>query len=114
MLEQCAGGLALIGDAELALELTDQIAQARGAAALSALAGALGAVGDARVLPRLVDMVNKSDLSASSRAFGVVALGLICDPADLPWWNGIAFGLNYTARTSTLFAGDGTGVLEIL
>lgn len=114
LLEQAAEALALLGDRENSPALARQVGEARGAAAQAALAGALGFIGDARSVEPLLALIARKDLSASARGLAAAALGRVADESPLPWHTSISCGLNYRAATVSLFAGDGTGLLEIL
>lgn len=114
LLEQAAESLALLGDRENSPTLAREIGEARGAAAQAAIAGALGFIGDARSVDPLLALIARKDLSASARGLAAAALGRVADENPLPWHASISCGLNYRAATVSLFAGDGTGLLEIL
>jgi len=114
LLEQAAEALALLGDRENSPALARLLAEARGAAAQASLAGALGFIGDSRSVEPLLALIAREDLSASARGFAAAALGRVADESPLPWHTSVSCGLNYRAATVSLFAGDGTGLLEIL
>jgi HEAT repeat protein len=113
-LEQAATALALLGDKSAAPKLAEWLTKAGSQSAQASIARALGKIGDVRTIQPLLEIVGKKDSPAMTRAFAVVALGQVGDLDLLPWYVPIAEGLNYTAVTSTLLAGDGTGILEIL
>jgi HEAT repeat protein len=114
LLQQCAIGLALLGDKNLAPGLTSDLRAATGQASQSWLAQALGMVGDARSVPVLVEMVRDRGLTDAARGNLTSALGIVCDKDELPWYHALSSRVNWRAATSTLIAGNGTGVLEIL
>ena len=114
LLQQCAVALALLGDKNLAPELANELRTANGQASQSWLAQALGMVGDTRTVPVLVGMVRDRALTDSARGNITSALGIVCDKDDLPWYHALSSRVNWRAATSTLIAGNGTGVLEIL
>jgi len=114
LLQQCAIALALLGDKNLAPDLTSELRTATGQASQSWLAQALGMVGDARTLPVLVGMVRDRALTDAARGNLTSALGIVCDRDELPWYHALSSRVNWRAVTSTLLAGNGTGVLEIL
>lgn len=114
LLQQCAIALALLGDKTLASVLSNELRTASGQASQSWLAQALGMVGDARTVPLLVSMVRDPALTDAARGNLASALGIICDRDDLPWYHVLSSHINWRAATSTLIAGNGTGVLEIL
>jgi HEAT repeat protein len=114
LLQQCAIALALLGDKNLAPELTSELRTATGQASQSWLAQALGMVGDSRSVPVLVEMVRDRGLTDAARGNLTSALGIVCDKDELPWYHALSSRVNWRAATSTLIAGNGTGVLEIL
>jgi multidrug efflux pump subunit AcrA (membrane-fusion protein) len=114
LLEQCAIALALLGDKNLAPELTQELRTATGQASQSWLAQALGMVGDSRSVPVLVEMVRDKGLTDMARGNLTSALGIVCDKDEMPWYHALSSRVNWRAATSTLIAGNGTGVLEIL
>ncbi len=114
LLQQCAISLALLGDKNLAPDLTSELRSATGSASQSWLAQALGMVGDARSVPVLVGMIRDRVLTDSARGNLTSALGIVCDKDELPWYHALSSRVNWRAVTSTLMAGNGTGVLEIL
>jgi len=114
LLQQCAISLALLGDKNLAPDLTNELRTATGQASQSCLAQALGMVGDARTVPVLVGMVRDRGLTDAARGNLTSALGIVCDRDELPWYHALSSRVNWRAVTSTLLAGNGTGVLEIL
>src|SRR5258706_233504 len=111
LLQQCAIALALLGDKNLAPDLTSELRTATGQASQSWLAQALGMVGDARTVPVLVGMVRDHVLTDSARGNLTSALGIVCDKDDLPWYHALSSRVNWRAVTSTLIAGNGTGGL---
>ncbi len=113
-LEQTATALALLGDKSAAPKLAEWLAKAGSQTAQASIARALGKIGDVRTIQPLIEIAGKKELPALTRAFAVVALGQVGDLDPLPWYLPICTDLNYTATVSTLIAGDGTGILEIL
>jgi HEAT repeat protein len=114
LLQQCAIALALLGDKEQAPELTRELRTATGQASQSWIAQALGMVGDSRTLPALVELVRDRRLTDAARGNLTSALGIVCDKDALPWYHALSSRVNWRAATSTLMAGNGTGILEIL
>jgi HEAT repeat protein len=113
-LEQAATALALLGDRSAAPKLAEWLAKAGSQSAQASIARALGKIGDVRTIQPLLEIAGKKDAPALTRAFAIVALGQVGDLDLLPWYVPISSDLNYTQTTSTLIAGDGTGILEIL
>lgn len=124
LLRECAIALGLLSDRTVVPTLLKIMSdkENKTLAVQSAVATALGYVGDYRAveskdpkdltLPR---MLADKDLTAESRAFAAVALGLVCDKEDLPWNFKVSTDLNYTAAVETLNdQGSQTGLLNIL
>jgi HEAT repeat protein len=114
VLEEAAIALALLGDKSTATDLAEMLAKAQGQSAQLSLANALGKIGDDRTVDPLLNLIGRKDLTSSARAFAAAALGQVADKDLLPWFSPISCDLNYLAKTGTLLAGDGTGLLEIL
>lgn len=114
LLEQIATGLALLGNKPTSTELAELLAQAQGQFAQISYSNALGRIGDDRAVDPLLEMIGRKGLTSSARGFAAAALGQVADPSLLPWYTPISTDLNYQAKTSTLIAGDGSGLLEIL
>ena len=113
-LEQAATALALLGDKSAAPKLAEWLGRAQSQSAQASIARAIGKIGDVRTIQPLLEIAGKRDVPALTRAFAIVALGQVGDLDLLPWYVPISTDLNYTATVSTLIAGDGTGILEIL
>ncbi len=115
LLRESAIALGLLGDHSLTPQLVEMLRDARGLSALSSVATALGFVGDERSVDPLIAIVADSGRDASARAFAIVALGLVGDPAPLPWNTPYALDVNWWVPPSTLFdPTTGTGVLDLL
>ncbi|MFN0009434.1 MAG: HEAT repeat domain-containing protein, partial [Planctomycetota bacterium] len=114
LLEQVATGLALLGNKLTSVELAELLAQAQGQFAQISYSNALGRIGDDRAVDPLLEMIGRQRLTSSARGFAAAALGQVADESLMPWYTPISTDLNYLARTSTLIAGDGSGLLEIL
>ncbi|MBL8694875.1 MAG: HEAT repeat domain-containing protein [Planctomycetes bacterium] len=119
LLRECAIALGLLGDKSVLKTLVDILRdpENKTLAVQAAVATALGYVGDYRALEPLVEMMIDKDkkLSAESRAFAGVALGIVCDKEDYPWNYKISADLNYMATVATLNdQGSQTGVLNLL
>lgn len=126
LLRECAIALGLLSDKSIVPNLLKIMSdkENKTLAVQAAVATALGYVGDHRAvetkdpkdltLPRMLRDANK-ELSAESRAFAAVALGLVCDKEDFPWNFKVSTDLNYTATVETLNdQGTQTGILNIL
>lgn len=114
LLRCSATALGLLGDEELVPRLSELLVSTESLAAQASLARALGHVGDGRTIEPLVEMLEDEDLTDRARGFAAVALGLIADPALLPWNSRLSVDLNYRAASETLNDSSGTGILNIL
>lgn len=124
LLRECAIGLGLLGDKSVVRTLLAILGnpENKTLAVQAATATALGFVGDHRAISNadpkettLPRMLMDKTLTAESRAFAAVAIGLVCDKEEFPWNFKISCDLNYVASTPTLsdFANQ-TGILNIL
>jgi len=115
LLREAAIGLGLLGDRSLTPVLVDMLRDARGLSALSSIATALGWIGDERAVDPLLAIATDTGRDAAARAFAIVALGLMGDPAPLPWNTPISLDVNWWLPPATLFdPTTSTGVLDIL
>ncbi len=113
LLRQAAVALGLLGDRQMVEKLIGMLASAKGLASQAALATALGMIGDSTSIDPLLALLGDGKATDGVRGFAAVALGMVCDPEDLPRISRIAGGTNYRANTPTLTEG-GAGVLDIL
>lgn len=115
LLREVSIGLGLLGDKTVSLELIELLKDAQGLSAQGAIATALGWVGDARAVEPLLAIAQDPTRTNGSRAFSIVALGLICDSRPLPWNAIYAADSNYWVPPTTLFDPiTSAGVLDIL
>ncbi len=115
LLREAAIGLGLLGDRSLTPQLVGMLSAARGLYALSSVATALGYIGDQRAVAPLLAIAGDAARDASARAFAIVALGLLSDPAPVPWNTSFALDANWWLPPSTLFdPPTATGVLDLL
>ncbi|MBL8859524.1 MAG: HEAT repeat domain-containing protein [Planctomycetes bacterium] len=115
LLREASIGLGLLGDKTVSLELIELLKDAQGLSAQGSIATALGYVGDARAVDPLLAVALDTLRTNGSRAFAVVALGLICDRRPLPWNTVYAADANYWIPPTTLFDPVASaGVLDIL
>lgn len=112
-LQALAIALGLLGDESVVELLLEAMKEARTTSVHAALAQALGFIGDQRSIAPLAAMARSQELTAESRAFALVALGIACDKERLPWNAKFAENANYRATVSTL-TGGALGVLDIL
>ncbi len=61
----------------------------------------------------LKKMMGNEEFTKLTRAFAVVALGMVADKGRLPWNSKIGANINYRAVVETLTE-SGTGILDIL
>jgi HEAT repeat protein len=114
LLQKAAIGLGVLGDKSAADELLGMMRGGEPSLArLSAVAVALGFIGDRRTLAPLLQLCDDESLTALTRAFGVAALGGVCDRHRLPWNTDLRDFANYRATVDTLWDGS-AGVLDIL
>ncbi|MBK7644333.1 MAG: HEAT repeat domain-containing protein [Planctomycetes bacterium] len=113
VLEPAATALALLGDRDIESQLLDALRSTQSLSTQSALARAIGQIGDARVFDPMLALAQDRGLPGSTRAFATIALGMLGERGDLPWYVPLARDRNYIAVTPTLMGGDGQGVLEI-
>ncbi len=115
LLRETAIGLGLLGDQSLTPVLVDMLRSARGQSALASTATALGWVGDQRAVAPLLAIAGDTGIDAGARAFAIVALGLLGDPAPLPWNTAIALDTGWWLPPATLYEpATSTGVLDLL
>lgn len=105
--------LALLGQKEVVPTLIGLLDKAHGASSQAAVATALGWIGDRHSVEPLLAMASNPKLTEGARAYGVVALGLICDERLLPWTYDLSAWVDYLGTTPTL-VGNGTGLLDML
>jgi HEAT repeat protein len=113
VLEPAATALALLGDRELELQLIDALRSSQSQSTQAALARSLGQVCDSRAFEPLLAIARDKGSPGGTRSFAVIALGMLAERRDLPWYVPLARDRNYLAVTPTLLGGDGQGVLEI-
>lgn len=105
--------LAKIPDEETANALIEGLRHTRIRVEGAALAHALAFLGDDRTIEPLAAIVGEVDVGSDVRSAAIGALGLLGDPAPVPWNAHIAENMNYRACTPTLL-GNGMGVLDLL
>ena len=106
---QVATGLGLMGDPEAAEVLVRALESAQTLGVSSAVAKALGLIGDRTAVEPLKTIMLDTRVTALTRAFACVALGLVCEKTDLPWNARIAADNNYRASVPAL-----SEILDIL
>ena len=113
-LENVALGLGLMDRLTTTALLRDRLATANSNATVSALSNALGQLGDPASLPMLAGIARDKTRAAPVRSAAAGALGLISERGNLPWRHFLSNGVNYSARTETMFDAAGNGVLNFL
>lgn len=114
LLRDASVALGILGDKSIVPELAAMLRDAKSLSTQAAIASALGTIGDARSIDPLIAMLENKELSTRARAFAAVALGIVGDKETFPWNSKLSVGVNYRANTTTLFDGQGAGILEIL
>jgi HEAT repeat protein len=113
VLEPAATALALLGDRELEGQLVEALRTSQSQSSQAGLARALGQICDARAFEPLLAIARDQGSTSNTRAFATIALGMLAERGDFPWYVPLARDRNYLAVTPTLLGGDGQGVLEI-
>lgn len=118
ILRQAAIGLGLMQDPRALHRLMEYLAPPTGRPVLSVLAAtavAVGFIGDTASVEPLAAFLQNPQLTPLGRSFAAAALGMIGDPALLPWNAGIGADLNYRANVPTLVdPSSAAGVLDLL
>jgi len=113
ILEPAATALALLGDRDVEPQLVEALRTTQSQSTQAALARALGQIGDGRAFDPLLALARDKASPGGTRAFAAIALGMLAERHDLPWYVPLSRDRNYLAVTPTLLGGDGQGVLEI-
>lgn len=111
-LENVALGLGFMDRNSASELLRRRLSSATSDATASSIANAIGQLSDAAAAPELANLAKNSKLPASVRVAAAGALGLLAEGSDLPWRTSLARGINYRAKTATLFDDQGFGVLN--
>ncbi len=118
LLRQAAIGLGLMQNQQALGRLLEYLFPQEGRPPLSVLAAsaiAIGFIGDRSSIQPLVDFLQNRRLTPLGRAFAAAALGMVGDPALLPWHAAIGEDLNYRASVPTLVDPSlSTGILDLL
>jgi HEAT repeat protein len=113
-LENISLGLGLMDRTATTALLRDRLSKASSNATVSALASSLGQLGDSASIQMLTGIVRDRSRPAPVRVAAAGALGLIGERGNLPWRHFLSNGVNYSARTDTMFDAAGNGVLNFL
>ncbi|MBU0755130.1 MAG: HEAT repeat domain-containing protein, partial [Planctomycetes bacterium] len=68
----------------------------------SSAARALGVIGDISAISPLLKVMNDDSANKLARAFAVVALGILGEKTDLPWYSPIRENYNYRAKVPAI------------
>lgn len=99
---EAAIGLGLLGMREAIRDLTPLLARKGSLWQMGSVSQALGLIGDATAVPPLVEMARNRELPTMTRAFAIVALGMLGERASLPVLSNVCRDLNYRAQVETL------------
>jgi HEAT repeat protein len=99
---QVATALGLLGDAQAVDTLVATLQDSETLGVSSAVARALGLIGDGAAIDPLCALAADGDKPVITRAFACVALGRLCEFADLPWNARLAANNNYRARVPAM------------
>jgi len=111
-LATAAMALALLGDHGATEQLVGMLADASSSSSLASITAALGWVGDVRAVLPLTKLIESAKLTDGARAFGIGALGMVCDARTTPWNAALSLDVNYRVLPGTL-SFDGNGVLDL-
>jgi len=95
---QASVALGLMGDRDAVGLLVDSLEKGGSLNIVSSAARALGQIGDQRAVGPLKNILEDPKAHNLSKAFAVVALGLVGERTELPWNTRISENTNYRAR----------------
>ncbi|MBU0755504.1 MAG: HEAT repeat domain-containing protein [Planctomycetes bacterium] len=99
---QAATSLGLMGDTEAVDVLIKALKEGQTVTVTSSAAQALGLIGDISAISPLRDILDDKKANDLARAFAAVALGIIGEKSDLPWYNVITSNYNYRAKVAAI------------
>lgn len=99
---QAATALGLMGDTEAVDVLIKALKEGQTVTVTSSAAQALGLIGDISAIAPLRKILDDKKTNDLARAFAAVALGIIGEKTDLPWYNVITANYNYRAKVSAI------------
>jgi len=99
---EAAIGLGLLGMREAIRDLTPLLHAKGSLWHLGSVSQALGLIGDATAVPPLVEIARNRELPTMTRAFSLVALGMLGERGSLPVLSNVCRDLNYRAQVETL------------
>ena len=99
---RCARALRVAGSIEPGAALLASVQNAKTLADTAAHCQALGIIGDVDALEALLAIATDPAKMPLQRGFAVIALGLLCDPAPIPWHREYSTDVNYRAKTDAL------------
>jgi HEAT repeat protein len=95
---QAATALGLMADTEAVEVLIKALKEGQTISVTSSAAKALGLIGDAGAIEPLRGILDSEEANDLARAFAAVALGILGEKTDLPWYNVITENSNYRAK----------------
>jgi HEAT repeat protein len=113
LLREASIALGLLGDQDLVGILLSKLHTTNSLAARASIAQALGRIGDAESVDPLLEVLGDEKAADALRAYAALALGLVADHDALPWNFIYSANTNYLASSSTLFSGQGFGILNL-
>lgn len=99
---QAAISLGLMGDTDAVDVLVKALKEGQTLSVTSSAAKALGLVGDVRAIQPLSNILSDKKANDLARAFSAVALGIIGEKTDLPWYTRIIEHYNYRASVEAI------------
>ena len=97
-----ARALGALGDHESSIDLIERLGSARTLAETAALAQAIGLIGGTSATEALTRLVMDESQKPLSRAFAIMALGLLYEKTEKRFNAPLSIGLNYRAKTQAI------------
>lgn len=99
---QAATALGLMGDTDAVDVLIKALQDGQTLSVTSSAAQALGLIGDTSAIEPLREILTDKKANDLARAFSAVALGIIGEKSDIPWYNTITEHFNYRASVEAI------------
>ncbi|MHC4943371.1 MAG: HEAT repeat domain-containing protein [Planctomycetota bacterium] len=99
---QAATALGLMGDVDAVDVLIKALKEGQTVTVTSSAAQALGLIGDISAIAPLRKILEDRKANDLARAFAAVALGIIGEKTDLPWYTIITANYNYRAKVAAI------------
>lgn len=113
LLREAALGLGLLGSPEVVPRLVELLSKTHSLASQTSISQALARSGDARAVEPLIALLGDTGATDAARSYAAAALGWIAEEATLPWTASYSVDANLHAAPETLFAPQGTGLLNL-